>query len=64
MIAKDAILEACADGATTRYSSVLGIEVFSNAIRVEKSSGRSPVLLLGDPEIPAAILAAVLAAQG
>ena len=43
---------------------IIGIEVFSDAIRVEKASGRSPVLLLRDPEVPAAILAAVLAAQG
>jgi hypothetical protein len=41
----------------------LGIEVFKDAIRVEKSAGRSPVLLLEDPELPAAILSAVLAAQ-
>jgi hypothetical protein len=47
-----------------RYSSVLGVEVCQDAIRVEKASGRRPVLILADPEIPAAILTAVLAAQG
>ncbi len=46
------------------YSSVLGIEVFSDAIRVEKASGSGPVVVMPDPEVPAAILAAVLAAQG
>jgi hypothetical protein len=47
-----------------RYSAILGIEVFSDAIRIEKASGRSPVVVLQDPEIPAAILSAELAAQG
>ena len=46
-----------------RYSAALGIEVFSDAIRVDKAAGRSPVLILPDSEIPAAILSAVLAAQ-
>jgi hypothetical protein len=61
---KRILLTGAAKNYQLRYSGVLGIEVFSDAIRIEKSSGRSPVLVLRDPEIPAAILAAVLAAQG
>jgi hypothetical protein len=61
---KRILLTGAHKGYQVGYSSVLGIEVFSDAIRVEKASGRSPVLILPDPEIPAALLAAVLAAQG
>jgi hypothetical protein len=61
---KRVLLAGASKGYELRYSSVFGIEVFSDAIRVEKASGRSPVLLVADPEVPAAILAAVLAAQG
>jgi hypothetical protein len=57
------LLTGAQKGHELRYSSVLGIEVFSDAIRVEKASGRSSVLVLPDPEVPAAILAAVLADQ-
>jgi hypothetical protein len=61
---KRILLTGAVKGYQLRYSAVLGFEVFSDAIRVEKASGRSPVLLLRDPEIPAAIMAAVLATQG
>jgi hypothetical protein len=61
---KRILLTGATKGYQLRYSGVLGIEVFSDGIRVEKASGRSPVLVLNDPEVPAAILAAVLAAQG
>jgi hypothetical protein len=55
---KRILLTGAHKGYHLRYSSVLGIEVFSDAIRVEKASGRSPVLVLPDPEVPAAILGA------
>lgn len=46
-----------------RYSSLLGIEVFSDAIMVEKATGRSPYLFLnGDIELTASILSAAMAA--
>jgi len=61
---KRILLTGASKGYQLRYSAAIGIEVFSDAIRVEKTSGRSPVLLLRDPEIPAAILSAVLAGQG
>jgi hypothetical protein len=63
LTSKRILLTGAHKGYQLRYSGVLGIEVFSDAIRVEKASGRSPVLVLRDPEIPAAILAAIMAAQ-
>jgi hypothetical protein len=41
---------------TVLLAAVLGIEVFSDGIRVEKAAGRSPVLIIQDPAIPAALL--------
>jgi hypothetical protein len=60
---KRVLLNGRAKNYQLRYSAILGIEVFSDAIRMEKASGRSPMLVLNDPEIPAAILTALLAAQ-
>jgi hypothetical protein len=58
------LLRGAQNGLQLRHASVFAMEVFSDAIRVEKASGRGPVLVMPDPEVPAAILAAVLAAQG
>jgi hypothetical protein len=45
-----------------RYSSVIGIQVYRDAVEIEKSSGRNPYFMLDDTEIPAAIISAALAA--
>lgn len=59
---KRVIFDGSNKNTTIRYSSLLGIEVFSDAIKLEKASGRSPYLMLsGDTEIPAAILSEALA---
>lgn len=48
-----------------RYSAVLGTEVYSNAISIEKATGRSPMLMMhqGTTEKPAVILSAALASS-
>jgi hypothetical protein len=47
---------------TTRFTELLGLEVFADAIVLEKSSGRRPHLFLeGDVEVIAAIVAEVMA---
>jgi hypothetical protein len=46
---------------TIRYSGLTGIEVFSDAVKVEKTSGRSPFLMGTDIELLAAFLSAALA---
>lgn len=42
-------------------SALIGIEVYSDGIKLEKATGRSPVLLMVDPERAAVILSALLA---
>jgi hypothetical protein len=47
---------------TIRFNELLGIEVFADAIVLEKSSGRRPHLFLeGDVEVIAAIVTEVMA---
>jgi hypothetical protein len=47
---------------TTRFNELLGIEVFADAIVLEKTSGRRPHLFLeGDVEVIAAVLTEVMA---
>jgi Chloroplast envelope transporter len=59
---KRIIFDGQKKNATIRYGALLGIEVFSDAIKLEKATGRSPYLLLsGDIEIAAAIISEALA---
>ncbi|MFN2563672.1 MAG: hypothetical protein ABR499_01505 [Gemmatimonadaceae bacterium] len=47
---------------TTRFSELLGLEVFADAIVLEKTSGRKPHLFLeGDVEVIAAVITEVMA---
>lgn len=46
---------------TIAYSTLLGLELFSDALRLEKASGKSPYLFLDDLELAAVTLGALIA---
>jgi len=58
---KRLIFDGAKRNTSIRYSAILSIEPFSDGLRIEKASGRSPTLVvLGDADVANALLAEVL----
>jgi len=58
---KRVIFEGAQKNATIRLSNVLSITPYADGVEIGKTSGKSPIFTVGDPEWLSVLLSSVLA---
>lgn len=61
---KRIIFDGSRKNTTVRLSNILAITPYTDAIEIEKTSGRNPIFTLDDPEWVSVLLSSLLAEQG